>query len=266
MTEPKLLSSYDIEDLGGISIAQIQTVPAQSSRFHLLLEKIEIACPKCHAVKYTVGRWLAYQTCCDPCRIKGIEDAMLAKCAAYWEKICPKLFRATDIAHPEFPIDLYRRERHYTGTESLFLCGRSGVGKSRVGAQLLKRALVAGRSVAFLWPEELKAHAKSFNDRLKLLRHYSSHDVLMMDDALLTGAQDEKIADFVKDLIDMMQRDQKHMIITSQIGGSEYLEQADKYGNMTTADRERIAALLRRIKERFRVVPFVIAAKTESMF
>ena len=121
---------------------------------------------------------------------------------------------------------------------------------------LLKRRLIKGDHVGILWPEEMKDAAKS-HERLNKLRQITRYKVLLMDDSLLTGAQDEKIADFLKDVVEMAIRNKRTLIFTSQIGGDDYLSQGNKFSNQTKTDAERIRALLRRIRERCRVVPFV---------
>lgn len=205
--------------------------------------------------RFKVMRMFSTSTACDGCREAYLDDLRIAACRSFWEFACPADLRATDTTRADFPAAIYKSLLPYTGTESLFLYGPTRSGKTRTAAMLLKRALLAGKDVGFLWPEELKDAAQS-RDRLKLLRSYAARDVLLMDDAMLTGAQDEKISSFIKDLIDMLMRNQHHFIITSQIGGDDYETQADKFNNITKTDRERIRALWARIRERCRVIPF----------
>lgn len=247
-------SNIRTDDFHGFSIAEIATLPEKHPH---LVQEIGVRCQHCNTNWYMSTVFMAPFTGCDDCREKAIEEDMLQKCRKYWEEICPRELRETSIKHEDFPLGVYRQHKGYDGNKSLFLYGPSGEGKTRTGAMLIKRALLKGKTVQFLWPEELKSFAKSQHDRLRYIHQYGSYDVLMMDDALLTGAQDERIADFLKDLIDFMQRHQKHMIITSQIGGDDYMEQANKFDNLTKTDLERIQALLRRIRERFEVIPFV---------
>lgn len=221
-------------------------------------EVIPCACSVCSAPLHAM-RLFSELTACDDCRAKAIEDERMNACKSFWEAACPADLRATDVNHADFPKPLYLQLRPYTGGESLFLYGPSGSGKTRVGALLMKRALLAGRDIGFLWAEELKDAAQSRFDRLKLLRGFAARDVLMMDDALLTGAQDEKITDFLRDLIDLLMRNGNKFIITSQVGEADYAEAADKFGKATKTDKERIAAIFRRIRERCKIIPFVQA-------
>jgi len=218
-------------------------------------EKLSGRIPCATKDRFRVMRIFSTSTACDDCRAAYLDDMRLAGCRSYWEATCPADIRATDVRRDDFPRAIYTSLLPYTGTESLFLYGPTRSGKTRVAAMLLKRAMLAGRDVGILWPEELKDAAQS-RDRLKLLRGYAARQVLMMDDAVLTGAHDEKVSSFVKDLLDMIMREQHQFIITSQIGSTDYEEQADKFGNLTKADRERIAALWSRIRERCRVIPF----------
>ncbi len=217
--------------------------------------------------RFKVMRVFSTSTACDACREAYLDDMRTAGCRSFWEAACPAGIRATDTKHEGFPANVFKSLLPYTGAESLFLYGPTRSGKTRTAAMLMKRALLAGRDIGFMWAEELKDAALS-RDRLKLLRSYAARDVLMMDDAVLTGAQDEKVSSFLKDLIDMLIRNEHQFIITSQIGGEDYAEQADKFGNLTKADRERIAALWGRIREKCRVVPFAagVAVTKETAF
>lgn len=215
--------------------------------------------------RFKVMRIFSTSTACDGCREAYLEDTRIASCRSFWEAACPADLRATDPNYPgdaakgipPFPTALYQNLRStWKFDESLFLFGPSGSAKTKTGALLMKRALLAGKDIGFLWPEELKDAAQSRFDRLKLLRGFAARDVLMLDDALMTGAQDEKITDFLRDLIDLLIRNGNHFIITSQVGEADYSEAADKFGKATSADKERIAAIFRRIREKCRVVPF----------
>ena len=138
----------------------------------------------------------------------------------------------------------------------------SRTGKTRLGVWLLKRCLVRNTAhVGILWPEQLK-HVKYAHDRLELVEKWGRYDVLLMDDALLTGAQDERITDWLKDLIDYRIRFKRPIVITSQVGSEDYKEQMDKFDNATKADKARVEALLRRVKEICRVVSFAPVAVT----
>lgn len=269
----KLGADFGTDQVGEIGIhdlAWLHRNPDAAAR-----EVIDCACSHCGAPLKAM-RLFSQLTGCDECREKYLEEERMNACKSRWEEACPRDLRATDPKFPgdparnipAFPAAIYKDLRAtWTFNESLFLYGPSGSAKTRTAALLLKRALLAGKDIGFLWPEELKDAAQS-RDRLKHLRSYAARDILLMDDAMLTGAQDEKVSSFVKELIDMLMREQHHFIITSQIGGEDYNEQADKFGNLTKADKERIAALWRRIKEKCRVVPFVqaTAAAGEATF
>ena len=242
---------------------------------HDLMKMVEVEChgrpnkddrlkriPCAHKSRFMVMDLFAETTACDHCRNAAIHEDNIDKAKTYWESICPQSYRDTDKAHPGFPVAIYKTLSDYKGNESLFLYGPSRSGKSRSAVLLLKRCLLANKHVGCLWPEELKHAAHSYNDRLKYLREYARYDLLLLDDALLTGAQDEKIASFLKDLIDLLMRNKNHFIITSQIGGTDYKEQANKSDKTTKVDHDRIDALLGRIREVCRVVPFTQAATT----
>jgi hypothetical protein len=49
----------------------------------------------------------------------------------------------------------------------------------------------------------------------------------------------------------------RRFILTTQVGGDDVVEQAKKFGDdITAADKKRIEALNRRIREGARVIPF----------
>lgn len=219
-----------------------------------------IPCPT--KARFKCMAYFAEVTACDDCRNAAIHAGNMDKAKGYWESICPLNYRDTDKKHEKFPTGIFNTLSDYKGEESLFLYGASGSGKSRSAMLLLKRCLLANKHVGCLWPEELKHAAHSFNDRLKYLRQYARYDVLLLDDSLLTGAQDEKMASFLQDLIDLLMRNKNHFIITSQIGGDDYKAQANKSDKTTKVDHDRIDALLRRIREVCRVVPFTQATTT----
>tara|TARA_R110002110_G_scaffold74463_5_gene196991 strand:+ start:4099 stop:4815 length:717 start_codon:yes stop_codon:yes gene_type:complete len=218
-------------------------------------EIIEVTCWKCEKATYQSSRLLAGSTACHACCDQHELEEKTRQCRDLWEKICPPLFRDTDIKRDDFPLAILKELQARSDGESLLLFGPTGSAKTRVAMELLKRAIWHGKSANTLWPEELTEYAKG-RERLPMLHRYSGLHLLLLDDALLTGAADERVASFLKDLIDMSQRQGNSIIITSQVGGADYMQQAKKFNNLTAADSERIAALMRRIRERCRTVTF----------
>ena len=213
-----------------------------------------IPCPD--KARFKCMAYFSELTVCDKCRADWELEQKMKAAKEYWEHICPEDYRDTRTDHPMFPKGIFSTLAQWDGKESLFFYGPSGSCKTRVAMLLLKRRLIKGDHVGILWPEEMKDAAKS-HDRLNKLRQITRYKVLLMDDSLLTGAQDEKIADFLKDVVEMAIRNKRTLIFTSQIGGDDYISQGNKYSNQTKTDAERIRALLRRIRERCRVVPFI---------
>lgn len=256
------LGEVIMPDVGGATMNQL--AEAHRNPSHPFNELVEVECSQRCGTKLRCFRLTASLTACDPCIAKAKKADALEKAKAYWEDMCPPAFRETDKTHAGFPSAIYASLKDYTGGESLLLFGPSGRCKSRVGMLLIKRCLVRfNQHVGVLWPEQLKAVKKSF-DALELIQKWGRYDLLLMDDALLTGAQDERVTDFLKDLLDYRMRYKRHQIITSQIGGTEYEAQANKFENITDADRKRVVALLRRVRETCRVVSFAEAAPTQG--
>lgn len=131
-------------------------------------------------------------------------------------------------------------------------------GKSRLGMILIKRCLVRyNMHVGVLWPEELSAvKGARGRETLDMIAKWGRYDVLLMDDSILAGAQDGRVTDFLKQLLDYRMRHKRHQIVTSQIGSAEYMDQADKFKEATRADKQLIEALLRRVREACKVISF----------
>lgn len=230
----------------------------------------QLVCIRCqHCGKWiheAVPLYMAPHIACNDCADKWEKKNKWDRIAKYWERLVPPALRETDLEHADFPKAIYTAHQSESGNRSMFLYGPTGSCKTRMAVMFIRKALINGLHPGILWPADLKHHARSWQDRRQTIEALGKHDVLLMDDALLTGAQDERIADFLKDLIDHMQRHKRHMIITSQIGKTEYEEQADKFKNLTKADKERIEALLRRISDDFTVIPFITPKADEPSF
>jgi hypothetical protein len=86
----------------------------------------------------------------------------------------------------------------------------------------------------------------------------------LMDHALLSSARDERTTGFLKQLLDYRMRYERHSIITSQVGGDDYKDTAKKDGLIRKQDEARVDALLKRVRETFRLVSFVEATPTPN--
>lgn len=242
--------------LGGISLAGLA---ALINPQHEANKEIEFECSQGCGKKMTGRHFWSSLTACDSCREKADKKEKLERAKVYWESICPESLRETDTAHAGFPQSQYQATGSFCGTESLLLFGPSGKGKTRLGMVLLKRCLVRyNLHVGVMWPEQLKA-VKGQRDTLEMLGKWGKYDVLLMDDSLLTGAQDGRITDFLKDLLDFRMRHKRHQIVTSQIGSAEYEEQGQKFDKQTKADKQLVEALMRRFKEVCRTISFADA-------
>lgn len=222
------------------------------------MQEIDFFCSQGCGTLLRGPRFFAALTACDPCRAKAEKADRLDKAKAYWEAICPPAFRETSKDHAGFPKAQYNATKDWLGSESLFFFGPSGVGKSRLGMWLLKRCLVRlNMHVAVLWPYDLKA-VKNERDVKTWVQKWGKYDLLLLDDPL-QGAADARVTDALKDLIGYRMDWKRPNIVTSQIGGDDYAEQAAKFGKETKADKEVIAALLRRLRETCKVVSFAKA-------
>lgn len=259
--------------LGGISIAGLATLRDPNHEAMALVD-VEcpgrpdpsdddrigrrIACPT--SVVIQAPRFFQTLVACDGCRALAAKEARWGACKLYWEAICPASFRETDKQHAGFPKSQYEATKDYLGHESLLLFGPPRKGKSRLGMVLLKRCLVrANLHVGVMWEEDMEESKGSFGDRKALVAKWGRYDVLLMDDALLSGARHENSTSFLKQLLDYMIRHKRRFIITSQVGGADYKDAATKDGTIKKQDEARIDALLERVRESCRVVSFADA-------
>lgn len=263
---PRLFDLNLGADFGDMSVSDL--AKAHNNPAHPFNEVIPTTCSRCKSPLEAPRLTVAIGVACDPCRAKAVQDDAIAKAKTYWESICPHSYRDTSTKHPDFPKAQYAATQEYAGTESLLFNGPSRAGKTRLAMVLLKRCLIRhSMHVGVLWPEVLKS-VRNSREVLQMVRDWTRYQVLLMDDALLSGAADERVTDFLKDLIDSRMREGKHHIITTQIDSGEYQQHAGKFGNATNADKARIEALLARVKETSRVIAFtpVVATAGQAQF
>jgi DNA replication protein DnaC len=240
--------------LGGVTLGELAR--AARNPEHEFREMIETECSQGCGARFKVMRYFAPITACDDCRAKAIERHRIEDARAYWEEICPINYRKTDIKHPDFPKAQHEATQGFCGNESLLFFGPSRSGKTRLAIVLAKRCLIHfNKRVGILWEEDIE-HAKVSYDRRELVKKWGRYDLLVMDDALLASAKDDRTTSFLKNLIDYRMRYERHSIITSQIGSEDYEESGEKKDGIKKQDQERIKALLARIKESFRVISF----------
>ena len=146
-------------------------------------------------------------------------------------------------------------------SKGLLLGGASGAGKTRAMFLLFRRLWLDGHEVRVVFPDELHDLAlKSSRDgeRAPTIRRLCRPLALGLDDALLTGAADERIQSFLKDLSDARYRQCKPLFITSQVSRVEYVKEADKFANLGAAGMKRLEGLMRRFNATMTVVrPFI---------
>jgi len=242
--------------LGGITLAGLAALfPQPGIEPHPATARCSFRCSQGCGTWIEGTYFFSHITACDQCREKADKEEKIERARTYWEAICPQAYRETDKAHPGFPKVQYAATREWNGADSLFFLGPSGKGKSRLAVTLLKRCLVRFNAhVGILWSYDLKA-VKTERDTKEWVKRWGRYDLLLIDDPL-QGAADSRVMDALKDLIGYRMDWKRPNIFTSQIGGEDYAEQAAKFGKETKADKEVIAALLRRLRETCRVVRF----------
>ena len=247
-------------ELGDMSIADLAHLHRNPD--HWLLELVDTECSQGCGAKFQAARWVASRTACDECIEKAADLAAKGRVKKHWEKICPKGFRDTDKKHAGFPKLQLDQLNGWTGTESLFLYGPTGMGKTRLAMLMIRRAMMKNHWVGVLWPEKLRSLTQGFDN--STFDHFAAYDVLLMDDPLLTACRESKLVDAVKMLVDVRMREKRATIFTSQIGTEEEVTDGKEFGEAKGADKERIKAVLRRIKETCRVISFAKATPADG--
>lgn len=186
---------------------------------------------------------------CEPCITRVKAQQKRESLRAYWGKVCPPFFQDTSTTRLGWPRERWAKVMAVPPGKSIFLHGPSGTHKTRmalVKMQNLMNDAENGLSVKVVWPEQLE-HFKGYGseNRMAALAEY---DVILLDDPLLTACRDAKLADALKHIIDLLMRNKVTFIITSQLGESEFLS-GNSYGDLKASDKERGAAIMRRIKE-----------------
>jgi len=219
-----------------------------------LQEWIKFECRFCGREMEATRLAQAFGTCCDSCREARETKEKRELCGAAWQDICPASYRDRDMKDPRFPAAAWDKVKLWSRQKSLFLLGPSGVGKTWVALETLKRCLWKGLSVGVVWPEQMEA-VKFSRDPMRFITDNNQY-VLMLDDCVMAAARSEASLDALRNLIDVRMRNRMPFIITSQVGGAALEEHIDKYDRGTGVDRAKLEALLRRLRQECEVVEF----------
>lgn len=238
-----------LDGLFGVPLAQLSDfVNCEVSQ-----ERISAVCRHC-GKPIDCARVVSPFVSCEPCIARIKQEQLEDQAAAYWQRVCPAQFLATNTGHKDFPREIWQRIRNMPLGQSLFLLGPTGTGKTRVAMLRLKQAAVSGNSIKVIWPEQLEA----FRGYTAEARYESitGFDHVLLDDCLMTACREARLADSLKHIIDVLMRHARPFIITSQIGSEEFMS-GNSYGDLKDADRERGAAIMRRLREICTVVKFI---------
>ncbi len=215
-------------------------------------ELVLATCSHCPTI-VTCARIVAPFVACDPCITRINRERELDAARDYWLRVCPASFRATDTQHPMFPRSIHTRVQALDLNKSLFLYGPTGTCKTRIAMLRLKAAVLKGKDVKIIWPEQLESY-KGYTAETKF-EAIASFDMVLLDDPLITACRETRLADTLKHLVDILMRHDRTLIVTSQIGEEDFLS-GNTYGELKPADRERGAAIMRRLKEKCEVIAF----------
>ena len=215
-------------------------------------------CWKCGAeIKMTLMalKWAgAGTTACQPCIDKYMEKKHRLRVAERWKVLCPKAYRETDLKHPEFPLQEYRRIQELPLDRNILLVGPSQTGKTRVMFKRVYSAILQHMSAIVLYPTDLKELARS-RFRKENVDFWCMHDLIAIDDLFEIGAH-ESVIDLVNDIIMRRTRDEKPMLITSMLTGAQIRDEQQKFPNVTDAERARLNKLFGRIRDHFEIRTF----------
>lgn len=167
--------------------SHIQTRACDDCGQHDLYEPIEI-------FGHDMGADFPFycQACAGKREAAEKEDARKAAIEAMrrtWEAIVPERYRATDTAHPQFNGPAWNGiKNHDWQSRGLGLIGSPGRCKTRILALLAKRAIYAGKRIAWTTPFEIEAAAARGRQRTTdadarvSIKHWTLSDILFIDD------------------------------------------------------------------------------------
>ena len=193
--------------------------------------------------------------CCDDCCEKYDREKRMEHLREYWEGFCPTLYRSTEPDHPDFARVWPLVKNYKDLKQNLILCGSTGLCKTRAAMHRLKFCVLAGHSVQVLWADELGIAVEE-RKTAKFFREFKSARVLLIDDFLTSGSAYENVTASLKGLLDVRIREGRTTIITTQLHARDISGDSNKFGNETKADKERINAIIRRLRGEFSMIDF----------
>lgn len=217
------------------------------------MNAVEATCTKCGKPVGEVCRFAASAIQCDECYAESAKKLNLKSMKDWWRHFCPEQFRATDLKHEDFNKSAWGRVVEVELDRNLILVGASGTCKTRIMMERLKRCFLHGRKPSVLWADVLDEAIQS-RQTGKALESHSEAPVLGIDDLFTAGSAFEAYTKLVKSLIDRRLRQNRVTIITTNLKARDIRSDSEKFANATRGDRERIEAIIRRLREEFVMV------------
>lgn len=214
---------------------------------------VDANCNQCQTPIGKVLKTFASAVCCKSCVEQYEHDRRISEIKEWWKNFCPKLYAETDVKHEDFARIWPIVKAHTNYKQNLILCGASGKCKSRAMMHRLKLALIKGHSIDVLWADKLDEAIES-RKMSKLRDRLVEPSILGIDDFLTSGSALETVTKFLKGIIDIRLRDGKTTILTTNLGARDIETDSQKFNNATKADRERVQALIRRLRGEFKTV------------
>lgn len=202
---------------------------------------------------------------CEPCsdlaEAEGARKARETKARERWEACVPAAYRETDAAHPDYPVSVHDACQSWLkgiapdGEKRPFLgiVGRSGICKTRVISQMVKRLIWEGAQVYWLNSARFQwACQNQFNDAnarkaSELLDRVRQAQVLVFDDIGSLKAS-EVVSDALYGILEDRGTKDRAMLWTSNEAIEEMLQGAKLTAHARKRNVSRLAGYSNVIK------------------
>jgi len=221
---------------------------------------VELPCDQCGALgEVARGAVKAFGVngLCPDCDAKDLEERRIKSLREWWRLHCPYEYHDTSTEHKEWNAEAWQalKQRAPDLSENVMLVGSTGSCKSRAMVLRMKLALNKGKSIGWIWSDELDA-AIDTRKTSALLDSVAEISVLGVDNIFSASGSYENYQKFLTNLVDRRLRRKQTTIITTRLKGRDVTEVSQSWNNTTRADNERIQSLLRRFRGSFVTVDF----------
>lgn len=193
-------------------------------------------------------------TVCEDCLNIIREKEVKKELTKVWQYLCPKSYQDTRIDHPGFNRQAFDEMQDIPLDQCLVLHGPANTSKTRALFKRVYSSMLQRMSAIVLYPEDIKELSRS-QFRKRTLDFWHWHDIVAIDDIFDVGTS-ESVIELLIDLINRRVRDHKVMICTNHLTSAQVKEDQSKWGNATSAERERLNRLFIRLRDNFTFIHF----------